>query len=341
MLLFAAILASSSASVVTRSSVHKSTVDAAAYSRTRCGSPSAKAGLVDIPSKWAALVTPASVSEPDFFGHPRPQLRRADAATFHSLNGLWEFQPATEGEIPPFGRALNESVLVPFPVESCLSGLRNRSAAAGAAGPRGVPPTYKYVHVVLPLLPFLRVLLLTSALSHRYMFYRTEVDGAALLLQAAAKGGGGRALLHFGAVDWQADVYVNGLWVGGHEGGYDSFSFDVTAALQTAASRTRRANAAASAGGGHDEVMVAVHDPSNGGSQPFGKQRTSAMWRPAGDTYSPNSGIWQPVIRSSCCEFRKYSLLLIVKCRCGSSRCPRRSRARWTSAQTRSSSTSP
>jgi hypothetical protein len=43
------------------------------------------------------------------------------------------------------------------------------------------------------------------------------------------------------------------------------------------------------------EVMVVAHDPSNYGPQPFGKQRTSAMWSPAGDTYTTNSGIWQSV----------------------------------------------
>jgi len=41
--------------------------------------------------------------------------------------------------------------------------------------------------------------------------------------------------------------------------------------------------------------VVQVHDPSNHGSQPYGKQRTSSMWSPAGDTYSPVSGIWQSV----------------------------------------------
>jgi len=81
-------------------------------------------------------------------------------------------------------------------------------------------------------------------------------------------------------VDWQCDVYVNGLWVGSHAGGYDGFSFDVTAALGS---------------GGSDEVLLQVFDPSNDGSQPFGKQRISAMQSPGGDTYTPVSGIWQSV----------------------------------------------
>lgn len=201
-------------------------------------------------------------------------------ASYHSLNGLWEFSPMQrlkplappslgppschgapncDGGRPPFGLTLNETVLVPFPVESCLSGLENASLP-------GTPPTYQD------------------------MFYRTLIDGRALLApeqQRAPETGDApsnpkEVLLHFGAVDWSADVYVNGLWVGSHEGGYDAFSFEISDTLGQGE-------------GELDELMVVVHDPSNYGSQPFGKQRTSAMWRPAGDTYTTNSGIWQSV----------------------------------------------
>ena len=46
---------------------------------------------------------------------------------------------------------------------------------------------------------------------------------------------------------------------------------------------------------GAGELFVVVYDPSNLGSQPFGKQRITAMYRPGGDTYTPVSGIWQSV----------------------------------------------
>jgi hypothetical protein len=108
------------------------------------------------------------------------------------------------------------------------------------------------------------------------MFYRTEINGSALASQNSTW------LLHFGAVDWACNVFVNGLWVGSHEGGYDSFSFDITSALLGSTDVL-------------DEVLVQVYDPSNTGEQPFGKQRTSAMQHPAGDTYSPVSGLWQSV----------------------------------------------
>jgi len=228
----------------------------------RCGSPTSPG--TDIITQYGRAVTPDNVK--DIFGYPRPQMARP---RWHSLNGLWEFTADwsdckgaanCDGAKPPFGKTLNQTVLVPFPVESCLSGLENATLP-------GTPPTYQH------------------------MVYRTLVDGAGLLaelqeheqLRGAEHAISGEVLLHFGAVDWQVQVYVNGLWVGSHEGGYDSFSFDIAAPL------------AEHSPGTPSEILVVAHDPSNFGNQPFGKQRTSAMWRPAGDTYSPNSGIWQPV----------------------------------------------
>lgn len=85
-----------------------------------------------------------------------------------------------------------------------------------------------------------------------------------------------RTLLNFGAVDWQATVWVNGLRVGQHEGGYDPFTFDITDALREE---------------GEQEVVVSVWDPTDTGSQPRGKQ----VREPRGIWYTPVTGIWQTV----------------------------------------------
>ncbi|MFD0658852.1 PA14 domain-containing protein [Thermocatellispora tengchongensis] len=53
--------------------------------------------------------------------YPRPQLRRDD---WRSLNGTWQFAGAAQGEAPPFGKDLAEKIVVPFPVESLLSGVQ-------------------------------------------------------------------------------------------------------------------------------------------------------------------------------------------------------------------------
>ena len=90
----------------------------------------------------------------------------------------------------------------------------------------------------------------------------------------------GSTLLHFGAVDYNATVYLNGKQVGAtHLGGYAAFGFDVTSSLRATG----------------NELIVAVYDPSNMGFQVNGKQRISAIDKPGGDTYTPSSGLWQTV----------------------------------------------
>ena len=85
----------------------------------------------DIVTRWGATVDPTQAAPlPE---HPRPQLVRADEASWANLNGIWEWQSATgvNGTVstpPPFGRTLARSILVPFPAESCLSGVRGRPA---------------------------------------------------------------------------------------------------------------------------------------------------------------------------------------------------------------------
>lgn len=85
---------------------------------------------------------------------------------------------------------------------------------------------------------------------------------------------GGRILLHFGAVDQIARVFLNGRAVGSHTGGYLPFTLDVTAAVRE----------------GENALAVEVEDPLDR-DLPYGKQRQrrGGMW------YTPISGIWQPV----------------------------------------------
>lgn len=84
-----------------------------------------------------------------------------------------------------------------------------------------------------------------------------------------------RTLLHFGAIDNEAVVFVNGKEVGSHKGGYTAFSFDITSALNK----------------GDNEITVRVIDPTDGGGYPHGKQVSN----PASIYYTPSSGIWQTV----------------------------------------------
>lgn len=85
-----------------------------------------------------------------------------------------------------------------------------------------------------------------------------------------------RLMLNFGAVDWSAEVWINGTKIGEHTGGYTAFSFDVTDAM------LRK---------GDNELVVRVLDATDVGYQPCGKQRSKAR----GIWYTPVSGIWQTV----------------------------------------------
>jgi beta-galactosidase/beta-glucuronidase len=87
---------------------------------------------------------------------------------------------------------------------------------------------------------------------------------------------GQRVLLHFGAVDWETTVWVNGVELGMHQGGYDAFTFDITDALNDSEEQ---------------EIFVAVWDPTDMGFQPRGKQ----VRIPQGIWYTSVTGIWQTV----------------------------------------------
>ena len=104
-------------------------------------------------------------------------------------------------------------------------------------------------------------------LPHQRLWYQREVD-----IPAAWEGQ--RVLLHFGAVDWEATIYVDGQHIGSHRGGYDAFSFDITQHVKA---------------GGHHTIVVSVWDPTDTWWQPHGKQTL----HPGGCSYTATSGIWQ------------------------------------------------
>lgn len=87
----------------------------------------------------------------------------------------------------------------------------------------------------------------------------------------------GRVLLHFGAVDYEASVYVNGTLVGSHKGGYTSFCFDITKHVAP----------------GPNTLFVAVKDDVRSGLQPKGKQ--AHLYATSGCDYTRTTGIWQTV----------------------------------------------
>ncbi|MDR2627405.1 MAG: T9SS type A sorting domain-containing protein [Dysgonamonadaceae bacterium] len=159
--------------------------------------------------------------------YPRPQMVREK---WLNLNGIWQFQPAANAtETLPAGN-LSREILVPFPVESALSGIMQH---------------------------------------YENIWYRRS-------LTLPADWTGQRVLLHFGAVDYACEVFINNVSVGTHQGGYDPFSFDITAKLT---------------GSGAQDIAVRVNDPTDAKGYPRGKQTLY----PGGIMYTATTGIWQTV----------------------------------------------
>lgn len=97
-------------------------------------------------------------------------------------------------------------------------------------------------------------------------------------IQVPSGWAGQRILLHFGAVDYQCEVFLDGHLVGRHWGGVSSFAFDITRHVVP---------------GGVHNLVVHVRDELRSGVQPSGKQ--SPEYRSHGCVYTRTTGIWQTV----------------------------------------------
>jgi hypothetical protein len=144
-------------------------------------------------------------------------------------------------------------------------GYMGRSEQAALAAP---PPANEYHEQIL--VPYPTESALSGIQRHDdQMWYRT-------VFKLPSTWRGRRLLLHFGAVDQIATVWVNNQQVAYHEGGYTEFSADITRALRP---------------GSQQELTVRVEDRNEANPFPVGKQRN----RPEGMFYTGASGIWQTV----------------------------------------------
>ena len=175
-------------------------------------------------TRWAKDVSPRTV-HPEY---PRPQMVRKE---WMNLNGLWDLAIAAKDAPQP--NEFKTQILVPFPVESALSGVKKPVS------------------------------------ENDRLWYRRS-------FQIPKSWRDRRVHLHFGAVDFEARVWVNGKELGQHRGGYDGFGLDVTDALYPFDT---------------NELVVSVWDPTDASTQPRGKQ----VRKPGGIWYTPTSGIWQTV----------------------------------------------
>ena len=176
-----------------------------------------------IKTQWGEQIDPNNVL-PEY---PRPIMERTQ---WMNLNGCWDYAIVPKGMEAP--TVYDGKILVPFAVESSLSGVGKRVGG------------------------------------EKEVWYNR-------VFNVPEKWNGMNVLLHFGAVDWKTDVWVNDMKVGEHTGGYTPFSFNISSALKK----------------GGNKLTVRVWDPTDKGVQPRGKQ----VERPEGVWYTPVTGIWQTV----------------------------------------------
>ena len=175
-----------------------------------------------IKTEWATKIDPNKVLQE----YPRPIMKRSE---WKNLNGLWDYSITNVGEVPT---KFSDKILVPFAVESSLSGVMKEVGAK------------------------------------KELWYNTTFS-------VPSNWNGKDILLHFGAVDWKTEIWINDIKVGTHTGGYTPFTFNITPFLNKA----------------NQKLTVKVWDPTSDGPQPRGKQVTNpeAIW------YTPVTGIWQTV----------------------------------------------
>ncbi len=240
------------------------------------------AALASFACAAAGLVAPgpAQAAPPG----PGPSaVARADAARVGRTTGV---PPTWSGKVPPLATPWTSLVT---PANALPDYPRPQLARPSAAAPRWVslnglwqyaptdgfsaPPIGRDLTGKI-LVPYPEESALSGVQQHSdFAFYRRVGTLPRGLLRA-----GEHLRLNFGAVDYDATVWVNGVRVVQHRGGYDSFGADVTGALRAG-------------GAGPQEIVVGVQSPVDGATVPVGKQRLD----PGGIFYTPASGIWQSV----------------------------------------------
>jgi hypothetical protein len=179
-----------------------------------------------IMTRWAAEVKPG-LALPEY---PRPQMVREE---WLNLNGSWDYAIVANGAGRP--AAWDGKILVPFAVESALSGVGNTVGAG------------------------------------KELWYSRAV-------KVPKTWRGRKVLLHFGAVDWESTVWINGSEIGTHRGGYDPFTYDITDVL---------------AAGAKQEIVLRVLDPTDENNSPIA--RGKQVMKPHGIFYTAVTGMWQTV----------------------------------------------
>jgi hypothetical protein len=224
--------------------------------------------------------------------YPRPDFERSELS-WKSLNGIWDFLFDDE-DVGLISRwhlhgLPNEAIVQNAENTEELAKKESESITAKiAANTQNLiqnnlsqrtreATTHKKCDIIVPFVFQSPASSINERGVHEVLWYERSIsdirDGEQL-----AKGY--RTLLRFGAVDYEAKVWVNGQYVGGHRGGHVPFEIDISDALDASKSPEHR-------------LTLRVYDSAYDLTQPRGKQYWGA--KPESIFYTPSGGIWQNV----------------------------------------------
>ena len=157
------------------------------FSESACAQSTWTKQTAPVMTPWGEQLTAENV----WAEYPRPSMKRQK---WMNLNGIWRYfkRSSVNYDYERNASSFSKAILVPFPVESALSGIMDKSFSSNRRA--------------------------------THMYRRT------FTLPESFRGK--NVLLHFGAVDWRSYVYVNSQLAGTHDGGSDPFAFDITPFLQ-------------------------------------------------------------------------------------------------------------
>jgi hypothetical protein len=179
----------------------------------------------------------------------------------------WTSEVSPTNALPDYPRPQLARPSVAKPTWKSLNGLWEYQPSDGFT-----PPTFGQRLAGQILVPYPAESALSGVMEHSdFMLYRRTVT-----VPASFRKDHQRVQLNFGAVNYAATVWVNGVRLTQHTGGYEAFSVDITRALRKT---------------GRQEIVVGVASPVDSENIPVGKQRLD----PDGIFYTAASGIWQSV----------------------------------------------
>ena len=240
---------------------------------------------------------PAIMSSPSAQAYPRPDFERT-SLLWTSLNGPWDFlfddedvgatqlwqssglpnQVAIAENDGTGERVDTKATKITQQIAALPEKLMQANQFTSGKGEK----VYKKQKINVPFVFQTPASSIHDLGAHELVWYERVISD---IRTATQKQEGHRLLLRFGAVDYDASIWIDGQYVGGHRGGHVPFDIDITDAVATRSTLLASSSSA--------RLTMRVRDSTYDLTQPRGKQYWGA--KPESIFYTPSTGIWQSV----------------------------------------------